>query len=172
MRQLLLLLGIGILVACSSSSKGKADLGAADVGPEAVTDLGQSNQDSAQPPDLQGPEGQDLPAQGEVVDMTEPKDTAQPKDTQDVFAPPPGHTENMGGVWHKPGKEDPKKNCTSCHGADLASGVKSCYDCHNANDHTKVRGGVKHKDGQSSTCTTCHGPNNSGGLGPACSKCH
>jgi len=85
----------------------------------------------------------------------------------------PGHTENNGGVWHRPGKEDPLTNCVSCHGADLTGGEgPSCYNCHNNDDHTINRGGHMHKSGSSSTCTTCHGPNNTGGLGPACSECH
>ncbi|MBI5502478.1 MAG: hypothetical protein HY907_19700 [Deltaproteobacteria bacterium] len=86
---------------------------------------------------------------------------------------PPGHTEDMSGVMHRPGKEDPLANCTSCHGADLTGGVgPSCYDCHDNSDHTSVRGGYSHRSGSSSSCETCHGPGNSGGLGPACSVCH
>lgn len=74
---------------------------------------------------------------------------------------------------HHPGKEDPLRNCTACHGTDLTGGTgPSCYDCHDDADHTRSRGGVKHRSGTSGTCTTCHGPNNTGGLGPACSQCH
>jgi hypothetical protein len=83
---------------------------------------------------------------------------------------PPGHTEDNGGVMHLPGKEDPLANCVACHGADLRGGTAgSCYDCHNADDHTAGRG---HRSGPPSSCETCHGPGNSGGLGPACSTCH
>ncbi|MBP7125253.1 hypothetical protein KBD49_02695 [Myxococcota bacterium] len=86
---------------------------------------------------------------------------------------PPGHTEDNGGAMHLPGKEDPLRNCTACHGSDLAGGTgPSCYDCHDNADHTRSRGGTMHRSGSSGTCTTCHGPNNTGGLGPACSRCH
>jgi hypothetical protein len=87
---------------------------------------------------------------------------------------PAGHTESMSGVMHQPGKEDPLANCTACHGADLTGGADapSCYDCHNSQDHTIDRNGVKHRTGQGSSCNACHGPSNGGGLGPACSTCH
>ncbi len=85
---------------------------------------------------------------------------------------PAGHSENMNGVFHKLGKDDPLDNCTSCHGAKLDGGVLSCYTCHNNDDHTRSHHGVLHRSGTSNTCNACHGPNNSGGLGPACSKCH
>jgi len=92
----------------------------------------------------------------------------------------PGHTEDNGGVMHRPGKEDPLKNCTACHGADLTGGVgPSCYTCHNSNDHNVSHGGVMHGPGSTSTCVNCHGPksgssakSSTGGLGPACSNCH
>jgi hypothetical protein len=93
----------------------------------------------------------------------------------DVPGGPSGHTEDMGGgAWHKPGKDDPLKNCVSCHGAKLDGGAAgvSCYSCHNNNDHTKSQGGFKHKSGTKETCKACHGPNNNGGLGPASSSCH
>ncbi len=90
----------------------------------------------------------------------------------DMTDVPDGHTENLDGTWHKPGKEDPLSNCTACHGANLDGGVGSCYACHNSSDHNKNRSGVKHQDGSSSSCSTCHGPNNGGGLGPACNECH
>jgi hypothetical protein len=66
------------------------------------------------------------------------------------------------------------QNCTECHGADLGGGTsgESCYECHNKNGHTSDRGGVKHNAGSSGTCSACHGPSNSGGIGPACSQCH
>ena len=86
---------------------------------------------------------------------------------------PADHTESMNGVMHKPGKENPLVNCTTCHGADLRGGSgPSCYTCHNNDDHTVIRGGVKHRSGADSTCNSCHGPSNSGGLGPACNQCH
>ncbi len=85
---------------------------------------------------------------------------------------PVGHSENLNGVRHRPNYADPLNNCIVCHSATLDGGVRSCYDCHNADDHTLSIQGKMHKIGTSSTCTACHGPNNSGGLGPACSKCH
>ncbi len=92
----------------------------------------------------------------------------------------PGHTENNGGVMHRPGKEDPLKNCTACHGADLTGDVgPSCYTCHNSNDHNVSHSGVMHGPGSTSTCVNCHGPksgssakSSTGGIGPACSNCH
>jgi hypothetical protein len=88
---------------------------------------------------------------------------------------PADHTENNGGVMHKPGKDNPLVNCTACHGSDLKGGTgPSCYSCHNSNDHTINRGGQMHRSGTSSSCSACHGPNNSGGLGRACTSagCH
>jgi hypothetical protein len=93
---------------------------------------------------------------------------------------PAGHTEDNGGVLHKPGKNDPLKNCTTCHGATLRGGVgPSCFDCHNNNDHTSNRSGAMHLGGSTSTCVNCHGPksgssakSSTGGIGPACSMCH
>lgn len=83
------------------------------------------------------------------------------------------HTENMNGVCHMPGKEDPLANCTTCHGATLTGGSgPSCYTCHNNDDHTINRAGRMHRTGDTASCTACHGPNNTGGLGPACSSCH
>ena len=92
---------------------------------------------------------------------------------EDIPVGPAGHTENMSGVMHKPGKTDPLSNCTMCHGQTLVGGAgPSCYMCHNNNDHTKSEDGHKHKSGSSSSCAACHGPNNTGGIGPACSTCH
>ncbi len=83
------------------------------------------------------------------------------------------HADNMAGVMHASGKTDPLNSCVSCHGASLQGGTgPSCYTCHDAADHTSVRGGVHHRSGSSSSCATCHGPGNGGGLGPACSDCH
>ncbi|MBI5489342.1 MAG: hypothetical protein HY905_18560 [Deltaproteobacteria bacterium] len=113
----------------------------------------------------------DVEPEAEAVGEVEPEAEAVEEVVEEVGNP--GHTENMSGVMHQPGKEDPLANCTSCHGADLTGGVgPSCYDCHNNDDHTSVRGGVHHLSGSSSICSTCHGPGNSGGLGPACSVCH
>lgn len=85
----------------------------------------------------------------------------------------PGHTEALGGVYHRPGFDDPLANCTSCHGSDLRGGTgRSCYSCHDSSDHSLSYGGVMHRSGSNSSCTACHGPNNSGGLGPACATCH
>ena len=118
------------------------------------------------PPDMPGgpdvPEGPDVPVVPDV-----------PVEPDVPPAPPAGHTDNMNGVWHFPGKDDPLHNCTACHGAALTGGAgPSCHSCHDADDHTSRRGGVMHRPGTSGSCTACHGPNNSGGLGPACSRCH
>jgi len=94
--------------------------------------------------------------------------------------PPAGHTENNGGYFHTPGKDDPPTQCVSCHGSTLRGDLgPSCHDCHNNDpsavayiNHTSRRGGQMHRSGGSSTCKACHGPNNNGGLGPACSTCH
>lgn len=85
----------------------------------------------------------------------------------------PGHTEDLGGTFHRPGYDDPLTNCTSCHGADLRGGAgPSCYSCHDNSDHSVSYMGVMHRSGSASTCNACHGPNNTGGLGPACANCH
>lgn len=92
---------------------------------------------------------------------------------KDAGGSPAGHDLILGGVAHKSGNTDPLKNCVSCHGAALKGGTgRSCYDCHDSNDHTVKRGSAMHRSGSRSTCNPCHGPNNTGGLGPACSKCH
>ncbi len=123
-------------------------------------------QDNVAPQDIVAPEDNVVPPEDlAVADVPEEK-VEEP-------AGNPGHTESMSGVMHKPGKNDPLKNCVGCHGADLkGGGGPSCYMCHNSNDHTKSEDGVMHKSGSTSTCNACHGPNNSGGLGPACKKCH
>lgn len=83
------------------------------------------------------------------------------------------HSLLLGGVAHQPNNTDPLKNCVGCHGAQLKGGSgPSCYDCHNAADHTVNHSGAKHRSGTQSSCTKCHGPSNTGGLGPACSNCH
>lgn len=43
-----------------------------------------------------------------------------------------GHTEDHGGVMHKPGGDNPMKNCKKCHGSDLSGGKAKvgCNDCH------------------------------------------
>ncbi|HGY57392.1 MAG TPA: hypothetical protein ENK44_16910 [Caldithrix abyssi] len=48
------------------------------------------------------------------------------------YNPPSDHTVNEDGVRHKPGLQDPLKNCVSCHGQDLKGGSVgvSCYECH------------------------------------------
>ncbi len=46
---------------------------------------------------------------------------------------PPGHTVLQDGVPHRPGLNDPIRNCTTCHGADLRGGQNgepSCFSCH------------------------------------------
>lgn len=88
---------------------------------------------------------------------------------------PADHTEELGGIYHAPGKGDPLANCTSCHGADLKGDTgPSCYMCHNSADHqlNPNDSGVMHKEGDATSCNACHGPNNGGGMGPACSTCH
>lgn len=86
---------------------------------------------------------------------------------------PTGHDLVLGGIAHKAGNTDPLKNCVSCHGATLKGGQgPSCYKCHDASDHTRSKGGKKHKTGSSTSCNSCHGPGNSGGVGPACTTCH
>ena len=83
------------------------------------------------------------------------------------------HDQDQNGVLHASGKEDPLKNCASCHGSDLKGGSgPSCLQCHSSADHNLAHGGVLHRAGNDSSCTTCHGPNNTGGLGPACTQCH
>lgn len=110
-------------------------------------------------------------------------DTVAPTDTPcyvdvDTYIPDipignPGHTEDHGGVLHKPGGADPLANCVTCHGAQLKGGIgPSCYSCHNNDDHPYNREGVMHQRGTNSSCNRCHGPGNTGGLGPTCSKCH
>lgn len=75
------------------------------------------------------------------------------------------------GDHHTPGRQDPLKDCNFCHGSDLTGDIgRSCYSCHNANDHDVNRDGVMHSSNP--CCQWCHGPNNTGGLGPACTKCH
>jgi hypothetical protein len=55
-----------------------------------------------------------------------------PKKEYPKFQPPPDHTDNIEGVKHKYGYEEPDKNCVACHGQDLRGGEKgvSCYTCH------------------------------------------
>jgi len=85
----------------------------------------------------------------------------------------PSHADDQGGIRHAAGKEDPLKNCTKCHGADLKGGKgPNCYGCHDSKDHDVSQRGTMHRAGVMTDCTACHGPNNSGGLGPACSQCH
>lgn len=50
----------------------------------------------------------------------------------DSADPPADHTVNKGGIYHKPGLNDPLTNCVACHGADLRGGTAgvTCYRCH------------------------------------------
>jgi hypothetical protein len=83
------------------------------------------------------------------------------------------HDQEMGGVMHVAGLNDPLVNCTGCHGATLGGGSGTgCYACHNADDHTADYYGTLHRPGMEAGCVACHGPSNRGGLGPACSSCH
>lgn len=115
------------------------------------------------------------------------------------FNPPASHTkrETDDGceAFHAPGYEKPfTNNCTVCHGSALtgpASGgsAPSCLTCHgkewdengggNGNvpaDHTDMEDGVGHKPGKDrpfqNGCTSCHGPQLGGGVGPSCFSCH
>lgn len=49
-------------------------------------------------------------------------------------AVPTNHNVDNGGVMHKPGGDNPTKNCGTkkCHGTDLSGGKakKGCTDCH------------------------------------------
>jgi hypothetical protein len=104
-------------------------------------------------------------------------------------------------VWHKPGLEQARVNCVSCHGQALQGGVVdaggsaiSCYSCHEStldiSLHTEEHDGLMHMpDGGGSTtgthwtdslCAPCHGDNaglgNPNGLlpeaGVGCKTCH
>jgi hypothetical protein len=92
----------------------------------------------------------------------------------------PGHTDCMGSpsVGHKPGKEEAKTNCASCHTPDLGKAAgDNCWGCHNpASTHTASHGGVMHRPGgasknsQDAKCVPCHAPDQQG-LAP-CTPCH
>lgn len=43
-----------------------------------------------------------------------------------------GHDQNLGGVLHRAGYNDPRSaGCPACHGADLRGDFgPSCYNCH------------------------------------------
>lgn len=100
-------------------------------------------------------------------------DTAETADVSSDVQGAPGHTDNQGGVLHKPGKSDPLTNCVACHGDKLQGDIgTSCSNCHDNADHTSSREGTLHRAGTTASCEVCHGPSNTGGLGPACSKCH
>jgi hypothetical protein len=159
---LVLWLGAMVVAACSSdngSQGGDKDALETAVGTE--TEAETVTETTAEAAVETAPEIGTEP-EPEVVVEVEPEATG-----------PAGHSEDNGGVMHKPGKNDPLDNCTQCHGAQLKGGAgPSCYTCHDNSDHTKSHGGHKHLSGSSSTCKACHGPNNDGGLGPACSTCH
>jgi PKD repeat protein len=85
------------------------------------------------------------------------------------------------------GRETPWTNCTACHGADLMGGVVdvSCFDCHNPfaspdpppRGHDLVPGHSSFDIDDRLTpfdsgCTTCHGDDLTGDLGPSCFTCH
>ena len=70
------------------------------------------------------------------------------------------------GDHHEAGRQDPQTNCIECH-----QNLTTCQDCHDNDDHTVERDGVFHM-ADDECCSWCHGPNKSGGLGPACTTCH
>jgi len=91
----------------------------------------------------------------------------------------PGHTEDHGGILHKPGGFEPFANCVSCHGEKLKGGVgPSCYSCHNNIDHpghNEDHNGTWHKVGSAdplANCVACHGAQLKGGFGLTCYSCH
>lgn len=57
---------------------------------------------------------------------------SSPNSNKSKYNPPADHTISKDGAKHKPGLNDPLKNCTSCHGNDLKGGTASvsCYECH------------------------------------------
>jgi hypothetical protein len=185
------LVAIGTLVAACETSSSSTDgkVGNDVAGDEAAVDPGT--------PDAAGEEAasQDVAveeAAGEEVTVQEvageevggEEVTVEEIAGEEVTVPDPGpeasnlpadHTENMSGMYHKPGKNDPygAGGCTACHGAKLLGGAgPSCYDCHDNSDHTSSKNGKMHKSGSSGTCKACHGPSNNGGIGPACATCH
>jgi hypothetical protein len=54
------------------------------------------------------------------------------KSTESGRNAPGDHTIKKGGIYHKPGLDNPEDNCVSCHGNDLRSGSSgvSCFSCH------------------------------------------
>ena len=55
---------------------------------------------------------------------------SSPNDSTNTL--PDGHSIDIDGQAHKPGLNDPFKNCVSCHGEDLRGGKTdvSCFGCH------------------------------------------
>jgi len=44
---------------------------------------------------------------------------------------PDNHREDLGGVMHAAGFEEPRLNCIACHGIDLQGGEgPGCFGCH------------------------------------------
>ena len=86
------------------------------------------------------------------------------------------------------GRTDPWANCASCHGGDLLGGYgPSCMDCHNDFStpdlpplgHNVVYGNMDHGNmgiddrlDPMTKCTTCHGGDLTGDMGPSCFICH
>lgn len=92
------------------------------------------------------------------------------------------HDINLDGVKHGEKLYSNEKNCTACHGINLNGNgnIPSCYSCHDAlwsyQFHTRVRGGVGHRNGRfpRSDCSGCHGGSSlEGSLSrPSCYSCH
>jgi len=53
-------------------------------------------------------------------------------DSKSQFDPPEDHTISKQGALHKPGYQEPMKDCFECHGDDLRGGMVqvSCFTCH------------------------------------------
>ncbi|MDH5394227.1 MAG: c-type cytochrome, partial [Gammaproteobacteria bacterium] len=101
------------------------------------------------------------------------------------------HSDYKDGVGHAIDKDTPfSSGCSSCHGASLQGAIgPSCTSCHDVKwneeappagggtvAHSDIKDGVGHaidKDTPfSSGCTSCHGAELQGAVGPSCTSCH